>query len=315
MLSLAGAHLAGLAEGREERAFSSSRAACDAGPASASGAPRGASTSSAATSGAAPPSLSEAQQAELASLVLSSFKRDPATSATILSRALDEAARKELRAALGKGGREPPPLSRAAIVDEAADTAGPQAEAEAEAAAPAAAAAAAPATAAAAKHPAEPSFRQLLWVAASKGLPFVAFGFCDNLIMVGGGSRAGLRADAALPPAGGARAQAVGGEPSPGRAPSRAASARQTHPTPPPFQITAGEQIDLAFGAKLGLSSMAAAGLGNAVADVVGINISHSIEVRAGRGAVAAATGAQGAAESGAHGHARTQMPCLAVPA
>jgi hypothetical protein len=45
-------------------------------------------------------------------------------------------------------------------------------------------------------------------------------------------------------------------------------------------QITAGEQIDLAFGAKLGLSSMAAAGLGNTVADVVGINISHSIEVR-----------------------------------
>lgn len=34
------------------------------------------------------------------------------------------------------------------------------------------------------------------------------------------------------------------------------------------------------FGAKLGLSSMAAAGLGNTVADVVGINISHTIEVR-----------------------------------
>lgn len=45
------------------------------------------------------------------------------------------------------------------------------------------------------------------------------------------------------------------------------------------FQITAGEQIDLMFGAKLGLSSMAAAGLGNTVADVVGINISHTIEV------------------------------------
>jgi hypothetical protein len=45
------------------------------------------------------------------------------------------------------------------------------------------------------------------------------------------------------------------------------------------WQITAGEQIDLMFGAKLGLSSMAAAGLGNTVADVVGINISHSIEV------------------------------------
>lgn len=34
------------------------------------------------------------------------------------------------------------------------------------------------------------------------------------------------------------------------------------------------------FGAKLGLSSMAAAGLGNTIADVVGINISHTIEVR-----------------------------------
>jgi hypothetical protein len=46
------------------------------------------------------------------------------------------------------------------------------------------------------------------------------------------------------------------------------------------LQITAGEQIDLMFGAKLGLSSMAAAGLGNTIADVVGINISHTIEVR-----------------------------------
>lgn len=46
------------------------------------------------------------------------------------------------------------------------------------------------------------------------------------------------------------------------------------------LQITAGEQIDLMFGAKLGLSSMMAAGLGNTVADVVGINISHTIEVR-----------------------------------
>jgi len=66
-----------------------------------------------------------------------------------------------------------------------------------------------------------------LSVAVTKGLPFVAFGFFDNIIM-----------------------------------------------------ITAGEQIDLMFGAKLGLSSMAAAGLGNTVADVVGINISHSIENR-----------------------------------
>jgi hypothetical protein len=49
------------------------------------------------------------------------------------------------------------------------------------------------------------------------------------------------------------------------------------------LQITAGEQIDLMFGAKLGLSSMAAAGLGNTIADVVGINISHTIEVRGHR--------------------------------
>lgn len=48
------------------------------------------------------------------------------------------------------------------------------------------------------------------------------------------------------------------------------------------LQITAGEQIDLMFGAKLGLSSMMAAGLGNTVADVVGINISHTIEVQCG---------------------------------
>lgn len=56
------------------------------------------------------------------------------------------------------------------------------------------------------------------------------------------------------------------------------------------LQITAGEQIDLMFGAKLGLSSMMAAGLGNTVADVVGINISHTIEVRPVARQTAAAT-------------------------
>lgn len=71
-----------------------------------------------------------------------------------------------------------------------------------------------------------PTMRQLTRVAITKGLPFVAFGFFDNVIM-----------------------------------------------------ITAGEQIDMLFGAKLGLSAMMAAGLGNTIADVVGINISHSIEV------------------------------------
>ncbi|KAF6248354.1 hypothetical protein COO60DRAFT_1707102 [Scenedesmus sp. NREL 46B-D3] len=71
----------------------------------------------------------------------------------------------------------------------------------------------------------QPTFQQLLRVGVVRGIPFVAFGFFDNMIM-----------------------------------------------------ITAGEQIDLMFGAKLGLSSMAAAGLGNTIADVVGINISHTIE-------------------------------------
>jgi hypothetical protein len=37
----------------------------------------------------------------------------------------------------------------------------------------------------------EPSFRQLLRVGVTKGLPFVAFGFFDNIIMVGGGRLAG----------------------------------------------------------------------------------------------------------------------------
>lgn len=92
---------------------------------------------------------------------------------------------------------------------------------------PAAAAATAPARdSSTAQEVQEPTFKQLLRVGITKGLPFVAFGFFDNIIM-----------------------------------------------------ITAGEQIDLMFGAKLGLSSMAAAGLGNTVADVVGINISHTIEV------------------------------------
>lgn len=54
-----------------------------------------------------------------------------------------------------------------------------------------------------------PTLAQLMRFATIKGLPFVAFGLFDNMIM-----------------------------------------------------ITAGEQIDAAFGAKLGLSSMAAAGLG-----------------------------------------------------
>ncbi|KAI8470940.1 MAG: hypothetical protein J3K34DRAFT_385059 [Monoraphidium minutum] len=115
---------------------------------------------------------------------------------------------------------EPPELSRAAVLAPEEEEASPS-----PAAAPAAADDSGGGGAAAA--PPQPSTRQLMWVAFAQGIPFVAFGFCDNFIM-----------------------------------------------------ITAGEQIDLLFGARLGLSSMAAAGLGNCVADVVGINISHSIERR-----------------------------------
>ncbi|GBF94881.1 hypothetical protein Rsub_08124 [Raphidocelis subcapitata] len=178
--------------------------------------------------------LSESQREALSHLVLQSFRRDAAGAASVLQRALDEGGRRELLAALGAAHGEAPPLSRRAGRGRASAVLSPE-DAAAAAAGPGPgpgpgsdAAAAAAATASA--PPAAPSLRQLAWVAVSRGIPFVAFGFCDNIIM-----------------------------------------------------ITAGEQIDLAFGAKLGLSSMAAAGLGNCVADVVGINISHSIEQRTKR--------------------------------
>ncbi len=42
--------------------------------------------------------------------------------------------------------------------------------------------------------------------------------------------------------------------------------------------ILAGEEIDLLFGAKLGMSTMAAAGLGNLVSDVAGLGLADQIE-------------------------------------
>lgn len=210
------------------RGFSSSQRSADAAAAGGGaggdgkhgGAPSMAVTTATtpAASGGPKPPLTQAQQAALASLVLSSFKHDPVSAAGVLNRSLDEAARQELLTALGaEKKKKEPKLDRAAVLaPDDDDDDGDDDEEEPAGAAPAGDDAAAVA---------EPSTRQLLWVAFTKGLPFVAFGFMDNFIM-----------------------------------------------------ITAGEQIDLAFGAKLGLSSMAAAGLGNTVADVVGINISHSIE-------------------------------------
>jgi hypothetical protein len=42
----------------------------------------------------------------------------------------------------------------------------------------------------------------------------------------------------------------------------------------------AGEEIDSAFGVRLGLSTLASAGLGNLVADVIGVGAANGIEVR-----------------------------------
>ncbi|GAB4820023.1 hypothetical protein N2152v2_007069 [Parachlorella kessleri] len=71
----------------------------------------------------------------------------------------------------------------------------------------------------------QPRPGQLLAVAIASGLPFVGFGFVDNLVM-----------------------------------------------------LVAGEQIDLAFGTRLGISTLASAALGNLVADVVGVSVTHQIQ-------------------------------------
>lgn len=47
------------------------------------------------------------------------------------------------------------------------------------------------------------------------------------------------------------------------------------------LQLMAGEQIDLLFGARLGISTLASAALGNLVADVVGVSVTHQIQAAA----------------------------------
>ena len=46
-------------------------------------------------------------------------------------------------------------------------------------------------------------------------------------------------------------------------------------------QILAGEEIENQFGARLGLSTLAAAGLGNLLSDICGLGLADQIEVRA----------------------------------
>lgn len=45
------------------------------------------------------------------------------------------------------------------------------------------------------------------------------------------------------------------------------------------LQLVAGSEIDHLFGAKLGLTTLAAAGLGNMVSDVAGVSMADRIEV------------------------------------
>eukprot|EP00962_Isochrysis_galbana_P033283 scaffold11115_cov98-Isochrysis_galbana.AAC.1 len=79
-------------------------------------------------------------------------------------------------------------------------------------------------------EPRPPSARQLRALGLTAAVPFIAFGFLDNAIM-----------------------------------------------------LAAGDQIEAAFGATLGLSAMAAAGLGNMCSDVVGIQAGSLVEAAAGR--------------------------------
>ena len=99
--------LAGVILANGSRGISSTLEAASSSGGSGSGS--GASTSEASAG------LSAAQQAELASMVLSSFKHDATTAASILNKSLDDQSRRELLAALGaRHLDDPPELSRCA---------------------------------------------------------------------------------------------------------------------------------------------------------------------------------------------------------
>lgn len=48
----------------------------------------------------------------------------------------------------------------------------------------------------------------------------------------------------------------------------------------PMAQIVAGDEIESMFGAKLGLSTLAAAGLGNLISDVIGLGMAEPVQVK-----------------------------------
>ncbi|KAK9909822.1 hypothetical protein WJX75_008001 [Coccomyxa subellipsoidea] len=49
------------------------------------------------------------------------------------------------------------------------------------------------------------------------------------------------------------------------------------------IMIVAGDEIESLFGAKLGLSTLAAAGLGNLISDVIGLGMAEPVQARMGR--------------------------------
>eukprot|EP00879_Flechtneria_rotunda_P011164 GHRR01011662.1.p1 GENE.GHRR01011662.1~~GHRR01011662.1.p1 ORF type:complete len:184 (+),score=35.29 GHRR01011662.1:222-773(+) len=115
--------------------------------------------------------LSQQQQEDLTGAVLRSFRQDPATTAALLAKSLNEGTKRELLSAIVN--HERPELSRAAMIGETFDVPDPFSRR---------------AATADTHHSANaevPTNWQLLRVAVTKGIPFVAFGFFDNIIMVG----------------------------------------------------------------------------------------------------------------------------------
>eukprot|EP00882_Tetradesmus_deserticola_P018395 GHRQ01019760.1.p1 GENE.GHRQ01019760.1~~GHRQ01019760.1.p1 ORF type:complete len:190 (+),score=40.51 GHRQ01019760.1:845-1414(+) len=120
--------------------------------------------------------LTKQQKDEVKTVLSSCFKQDSAGTACLLAKSLDDNAKKQLLLAL-EAALEPPELSRAAmaggIAADAPDT--PERLDRT--------AVVAPAAVKEAEVP-QPTFQQLLRVSVVKGIPFVAFGFFDNMIMV-----------------------------------------------------------------------------------------------------------------------------------
>lgn len=137
----------------------------------------------------------------------------------------------------------------------------------------------------------KPSMRTLASIALAVGLPFIGFGFFDNFIMVGSPALPAcfpllqallLWRVRVMAPVSASMAVAVytlllllmlcfSG-------------ATEGHllylDGCGVMQIIAGEEIENQFGAKLGLSTLAAAGLGNLLSDICGLGLADQIEAR-----------------------------------